>query len=163
MSMILYLKRVEAAGPDELRTSITDPQEFMFGDSDNSRLVDFDKAWMAIMHVLTQFPDLAAPAKALFMGTGGTSVSSDPGYGPAIYISPQVAGDLKAGLDRLSNDELKQRYDPEAMEREYVYCADIFTHEPVEGWRYLAHGLDKLRRFLTDCSESESGVVKLLV
>ena len=127
------------------------------------RLVDFDKAWMAIMHVLTQFPDLAAPAKALFIGTDGTSVSSDPGYGPAIYISPQVAGDLKAGLDRLSNDELKQRYDPEAMEREYVYCAEIFTHEPVEGWRYLAHGLDKLRRFLTDCSESESGVVKLLV
>jgi hypothetical protein len=108
---------------------------------------DVDKQWHAIHYLLTGSADPVDHPLGVIMGIF-EEVGEDEGYGPPWFIS---AAQLKASHDALlglSDDELRRRYDPQAMVRDDVYIAGALVEEGAEGLGFLLKDIQRLRAFV---------------
>ena len=157
MSMILYLRR---ASDEDIARIEADPEStasFFFAENTQADgdLIDFDKAWQAVHFTLSGSEyESESPLGAIL--SQGRTVGIDLGYGQPWIITADRMRAFNDALSALSDDDIRQRYDPAAMVANDIYIADAFEDEPDEGLQYLMQGIPALRRFANKCAETGS-------
>ena len=88
---------------------------------DEGELADLDKAWHGIHFLLTRSAGDGAPPLNFLLAGGEEVVGEEVGYcAPRAYRASQVT-EIEAALARVSDDELRQRFEPLAMMQASVY------------------------------------------
>src|SRR6218665_2429993 len=159
MGMVLYLRRV---GDEPIPSDPDEFADFMFDEKaeEAGDLIDFDKAWHALHFLFTGSADPVDHPLCLW--GYGEEVGEDEGYGPPLLMKPEWLRELRDALAALSDEELKRRYDPQAMLAAEVYLADALVDEGEEGWEYVSQDIPRLRRFADRCVEHGSGAFSLI-
>ncbi|WP_184018270.1 YfbM family protein [Sphingobium boeckii] len=161
--MILYLRRADAV--EALASaSEEDFADFIFDEIAGSAgdLIHFDKAWHALHFVFAGSEAATGTSLGLLMNEW-PEFGVDGGYGAPRLAPPAAVKAFADALAGLSDEELKSRYDPAAMERADVYIADMLVEDGLEdGWGYVAQGLPALRAFIKKCVEHNSSVILYL-
>src|SRR5271165_1779219 len=107
VSLVLVAAAVTIAGfafrscqpPIELSTSqVSDP-------------LNIDKSWHGIHFLLTSSAWGGTPPLSNAV-LGGTEFGPDLGYGPARYLTPDQVKEVAAGLDRITGETLRGRFNP---------------------------------------------------
>ena len=124
---------------------------------------DLDKAWHGIHYLLTGTAwEGAAPLN--FLAAGGRPVGDiDVGYGPARVLSAADTRAAHEALTRLSDDELRGRFDPAEMSKKEIY-PEIWDRPPEEDdtLGYLLEYVGTLREFLGQAVQQRQGLVLYL-
>jgi len=123
---------------------------------DPNRPFDVDKQWHAIHYLLTGSPDPVDGPLGIIMGEF-EDIGEDQGYGPSWFIPPEAIKASHEALRALSDDELRERYDPAAMVRDNVYIAGALAEEGAEGLDFLLEDLQRLRAFVRAGAERSLG------
>jgi hypothetical protein len=130
---------------------------------DELMATDLDKAWHGIHYLLTRTAWEGSPPLNLLVA-GGTPVGAiDVGYGPARALRSSEIVEAHHALGRISDDELKGRFAPEAMLKAEIY-PEIWDRDPAEDdtLDYLMEYVGTLRAFLRDAVEEGRGAVVYL-
>ena len=90
--------------------------------------IDLDKEWHAVHHLLTGSADATDSPLSVIIGKF-QQVGNDNGYGPAWHIPPERLQAFSESLQAIDTDELKARYDPDAMVSEHVYIGDMYQEK----------------------------------
>ena len=125
---------------------------------------DIDKAWQGIHYLLTGSADESAPPPLNFLLAGGTDVGEeDVGYGPARVYSAAETREIAAALAAVSDDELRRRFDPDAMMRAEVY-PEIWDRDPAsdDPLGYLMEYVGVLRNMLATATSNGHGLMVVL-
>lgn len=103
--------------------------------------IGIGKAWHGLHYLLC---GSAEPAEGDLAAAvlGGVEIGGDGGYGPARYLEPISVHTIAAELARVSENELRGRYDAEAMEAASVYPGHWADEENLawllHAWREVA-------------------------
>lgn len=149
MGMVLYLRPVVESEAQAIADDSEQFEDFMFSEEadEGEGVVDFDKAWHAVHFLLTGSAGATDSPLSVIIGPG-EPVGHDVGFGPPDLISPEQIRALRDALRTVSDDQLRERYNPKAMADAQVYLADAFIEEPTdESWEYVAQGLPAFRMF----------------
>ena len=124
------------------------------------RSTNLDKAWHAIHFVLAGEPWGAAPPFA-FVAKGGTEVGNvDIGWAPARVFSSADISEIEKALERISEDQFRNRFDLKALARAEIYPHVIWEREPPEQlWDYVHGNFVTLREFVAQCSKDGMGLL----
>jgi hypothetical protein len=149
------LKQMQA-DPDLIDEFFDEAEDFCRGD-----IIDFDKGWQALHYVLVGSPDPVAHPLSLY--GCGEALGEDLGYGPAVVWTPQHVRAFRDELAKLSDDDLRTRYNPAEMAQHGVYLAETLVSEPLdESWEYVSQGLPNLRKFADRCVDQGLAVISLI-
>jgi hypothetical protein len=163
MGMVLYLRRASAPDIDRMRATPDQLGDFVYGDGEpNSDLVDFDKAWHALHYLLTGSADATKSPLSLLLGDWETFGQDENGFGGGWIAPPKALQAFNAALSRITDVDLRARYDPAAMHAEDVYLSDVFVDEGPEALDYLLQSLPELRRFAARCADTNAGAIIVL-
>lgn len=120
--------------------------------------LDLDKSWHGIHFLLTgtdwSVGD-AGPAGGAILG--GRPVGEDNGYGPARLLEPEAVGSVAAALGRVSDADLRARFDPVDMQRLDIYPQ--MWDEPDVLEEYLMPYVAQLRDFYVRAASRGEGVL----
>jgi hypothetical protein len=125
---------------------------------------DIDKAWHGIHFLLTGSADESARPPLNFLMTGGTEVGEeDVGYGPPRVYTAAETRDIAKALATVSDDELRRRYDPDAMMRAEIY-PEIWDRDPAsdDPLGYLMEYMGVLRNMLATVTSNGHGLMVVL-
>lgn len=150
----------------ELRAVLDDPTKvnaLLYGDLDDEGAatpepdLDLDKAWHGIHYLLTgtAWEWGEEPAGAAILG--GDVIGEDNGYGPARLLRPEAVRAIAAALDALSVEELRARFDPDAMAAADIYPNIWGTDDEFDN--YLAPYFTELRRFYAAAAANGQAVL----
>src|SRR6185503_14516377 len=128
MSMICCLREADESQIDQL---LSTPESIVALLEEDVDEVDLDKAWHGIHFLLTGTAwDGGEPL--CYLVSGGEEVGDvDVGYGPARVLRPHQVAQWAAALTAIPADELRRRFDPQAMLKEKIY-PEIWDHDPGE-------------------------------
>lgn len=163
MGMVLVLRSVDE---NEVRSIASDDEafeEFMFGDEayDNSDEIDFDKGWHALHHVLTGSAEPTDGPLNLF-GVG-EPVGQDGGYGPALLWSHKYTRTFRDALANLTDNDLRERFDPAKLVEADVYLGETFAEEGADfAWEYVSQSVPALREFADRCVANGRTVLSVI-
>ena len=128
--------------PDELESLQQQPdsvESYLLPDDGGfPSCCDVDKAWQGIHFLLAGDPwgGEDAAAKAVL---GGTEIGGDLGYGPARYLTATEVKEVADAISRIDRDELKRRFDAQAMADADIYA---FHHQSLFNVVRFVHGDD---------------------
>jgi hypothetical protein len=125
--------------------------------------IDLDKSWHGIHYLLTGTPD-ESEAPLSFLLSGGRAVGDvEVGYCPARVFNAVETRSIFAGVDAVTNDELRARFDPAAMMRLEIYPG-IWDRYPAssEPLDYLLEYTATVRGFLRQAVAGGVGMVVTL-
>lgn len=162
--MVLYLRRASLADIDRFTSDPTGWGKFAFEEGvAPGDLVDFDKAWDALHFMLSEghLDDVARPLGVLVRNDVQHGLDSN-GFGGFSVISPTEMAAFHTALSALSDEDLLQRYDPEAMAAADVYLADMFVDEGDEAADYIMQGVPALRTLAASCTAAGDGALRIL-
>ena len=167
MSMILELRQIEASAIDSLLSDPDQIEELL--DLDDAIYdsgvpqeniapeIDLDKSWHAIHFLLTGSAWGGEPPFSYLL-VGGEEVGDvDVGYGPARVLRPQEVSEFDMALASVSPEDLRNRFDPQAIAREEIYAIDPQRRE--EELEYIFYYYDILRTFVHDASLAGKGLL----
>lgn len=130
---------------------------------------DVDKAWDAIHFVISAnraYPDQEEDADSIALDHAikGTKEFKglSRGYGAAGMIGVDEVKKIASLFDGLSPDELKERFDPEAMDTAEVY-PEIWLQEADAAWDYVRDHFERLREFYKRAAAEKSGVATWII
>ena len=144
------------ASPDTAYDFIN-PQE----EVDDETILYLDKDWHAAHHLMTGTAGPVDHPLSLIIGTF-EQIGDDHGYGPAWYIPASALHEFSEASASLDESELRRRYDPDAMAREHVYIGDAYQEEGEEGFPYLFHRVEALRRFADRATAAGKGAFAVI-
>lgn len=157
MSMIGHFLAVPQTELEALRADPEQIDEFLFTEHEDDAL-DIEKAWHGIHFLLTsQVGPAAGPLGHVVFGQAPIS-EEDLGYGPAMGTDAADVAAIAAALDGVTDDELRARFDPAAMDEVYPNIWD----EGDEAMDYLATHLQSLRAFYRDAAARGHAVITWL-
>ncbi|GAB2769679.1 YfbM family protein [Terrabacter koreensis] len=120
--------------------------------------LDLDKSWHGIHFLLTGTDwtagDSGAAGGAIL---GGRPVGEDNGYGPARLLEPEAVGEVAAALGRVSDADLRARFDAGEMQRLDIYPQ--VWDEPGVLDAYLMPNVARLRDFYTHAAARGEAVL----
>jgi hypothetical protein len=161
MSMICSLVEVDE---DQINDLLDDPEgifDFLDDlDEQGVEEIDLDKAWHGI-HFLLTGSAWEGTEPFCYLVKGGLEIGEeDFGYGPARLFKPDQVVAWANALSKISRDDLRKRFDPEAMTKAEVYPGEwshnIDGEAPLE---YLLGYFDSLRSFLEEARDANKGVI----
>lgn len=135
------------------------PAELAFDAAEAIR-TDLEKSWHGIHYLLTGTAWEGDPPLN-FLVLGGRVVGDiDVGYGPAHALTAAETRSAVDGLARLSDDELRGRFDPADMMKRKIY-PEIWDRDPDEDdtLEYLMENVGALREFLAQVVGRNQGLV----
>jgi hypothetical protein len=125
---------------------------------------DLDKAWHGIHYLLTGTAE-GGEHPLNFLVAGGQPVGEvEVGYGPARVLTSAETSEINRTLAKLSDDELRNRFDPVEMKELEIY-PDIWDRDSQQDdtLGYLIEHLGVLRSFLAETARRKLGLVLALV
>jgi hypothetical protein len=141
----------------------TSGDDFALADGEGES-TDLDKAWHGIHYLLTGTAwEGATPLN--FLAAGGRPVGDiDVGYGPARVLSSAETRAAHEALTKLSDDELRGRFDPAEMTKKEIYPDEIWDRPPEEddALGYLLEHVGTLREFLAQAVQQRQGLLVYL-
>lgn len=159
MSMILIGCRLT---PDDHRRLLADPSitaDLLHGDGFEPEL-DLDKAWHGIHFLLAgnawKTSDGAGEAVL-----GGEPIGDDVGYGTARLLGPEQVRAVAAGLEPITVDTLRPRFDLAALGEAEVYPTIWDEEDAFE--TYLAPHFVTLRAFYLAAADAGQAVLLAIV
>lgn len=167
--MILTLK---AIGSGEIEAVFASPEaafELLLPEADDSEdtsLVDLDKAWHGIHYLLTGTAwEGEPPLNALVVGGVDLPDPNDEwGYGPPRILQPHDVASLGSALAALSDEDLAARFDPADMTAKEIY-PEIWNRDPADEdvLGYLMEYVGVLRAFVSAATAKHDGVLLAIV
>jgi hypothetical protein len=122
--------------------------------------IDLDKAWHGIHFLLTGSDWEGDPPLNFLVGGGAEVGDVDLGYGPArVFRSSEVSEICKA-LDRIKEDDLRERFQPDVMMKKDIYPL-IWDRDPKDDdtLGYLLEYFTELKKFVSQAAEKNLGLV----
>ena len=171
MSIVATYARMD----EEARSSYCGNANWMEALSDEdlsvAQVIDIDKACDGLVWLLERVPQSAPPTEggdfvlkrnyaSLLRGQGGQKEPSlKAPYGPAFWLNaPQVAA-VASWLQGVTPGQLRQAYDPSAMQRDEVY-PEIWEDEgQARLEKYLLPYYASLQSFFAEANRSEQGML----
>ena len=116
-----------------------------------------DKTWHGI-HFLLTGSDWEGDEPLCYVVKGGQEVGEiDVGYGPARALRSEQVKHFAEALDAVSDDELRQRFDPSKMAEQSIY--PTMWDEGEGALDYLMEYVPALRSFASNTVEQGKGLV----
>lgn len=128
----------------------------------NENLVDIDKAWDGIIFLLTGQCLATANhnlVKVLFSGQL-INKEQDLGYGPAHYLTPEQVTELNNKISTITIVDLKEKFDPEKMNKLDVYPA--IWDEGDDVFDYVADGFLTLQNVFAKATKNGEAIITFL-
>jgi uncharacterized protein DUF1877 len=138
----------------------TPPLELADGEGE---LGDLDKSWHGIHYLLTGSADESG-TPLQFLVAGGTDVGDeDVGYGPPRVFTSAETRTIAAALTAVTDEDLRSRFDPEAMMRAEIY-PEIWDRDPKDDdtLGYLLEYVAILREAMTTVTSRGHGLLVVL-
>ncbi len=130
---------------------------------------DVDKAWDAIHFLISAnraYADQEEDADSVTLDHSIKGAKEfkglSRGYGAAGMTPPAEVHTIAGLLEGLSPDELKQRFDPEAMDTAEVY-PEIWLQEADAAWDYVRDHFERLREFYKRAASEKCGVATCII
>lgn len=120
--------------------------------------LDLYKSWQSLHFLFTgeMWGETGVGAKVLM---GGTPFGEDMGYGPPRMLRVQEVREVSEFLNQLTDEDLQERFDPEAMAETYAFDSDAEEDEE----ELLSELVGELREFYANAARQENGVVQMIV
>jgi hypothetical protein len=141
-----------AADPDLLETLVEE-------DTAREEFLDLDKAWHGLHWLLTGTTDDASTPAGMAI-LGGAEIGEDWGYGPPRLLRPDDVRRVADALGELTEDDLRARFDPEAMKAADLYPS-IWDEEDVFA-EYLAPQYALMQEFYARAASRGDAVLALI-
>ena len=140
------------------------PPDLMLSPAEG-KSTDLDKAWHGLHYLLTGSAWGGDPPLN-FLAAGGREVGDlEVGYGPARVFSAAETRAVRDALARLTDEDLRARFDADAMTAAEIYPDVIWKRVPPEDdpLGYLLEHSVTLRAFLEDAVAARVGFVVALM
>jgi hypothetical protein len=118
--MMGNLKQISAATLEEIKADPSIVEEILFSEEGEAEGLEIDKAWHGLHYLLTGEAWGGAPPLANAV-LGGEEIGEDFGYGAARYLTPGQVKEVATALSGVSEEELTNRFDPDAMRAAQIY------------------------------------------
>ena len=134
-------------------------------DSDNANdLLDLDKSWEGIFYLLTGHGiaeiEAAKPPLSWTLFSGQIiDEEQDMGYGPAHYISSDQVQQLNKELDKVTIDELRQKYNGKQMDEAGLYPQVWAEAESLD---YIIDYFGQLKEFYKTAEKENKAVITFI-
>lgn len=161
MGIVGCFAAVNPAQLDALRKDPSGLEGFLYPEDDEGEpehQLDVDKAWNGIHYLLTGTSNEGEGPLALAI-KGGQEIGDDMGYGPARFLLPEEVQAVAQALERLTLEQLKKGFKPDAMTTGGVYPENIWTEEGEEALDYLLEHYQALVDFYRDASARGDGAL----
>ena len=162
--MICGLRQIEASDITPLLANPSQVASLLFPDDDDDPdagiQIELDKAWHGI-HFLLTGSAWEGDEPLCYLVTGGEQIGEeDVGYGPARLLRPFKVATFAAALAKISPDDFRGRYNPEAMQTAEIY-PDIWdrVEEREENLQYLLEYFEELKTFTATAHEQGTGLI----
>lgn len=156
MSMICMLREVDAQQIEALSANPESIQDFL---EEETEEVELEKAWHGLHYLLTGSA-WEGDEPLCYLANGGTEIGEDLGYGPARALSPAQVAAWNDALLTITTNELRQRFDPAALEQAQIYPS--IWDEGDEAFDWLSEYLEILRSFLAQAKSAHKGALVYL-
>jgi len=162
MSMICCLIDVDEAQINELLANPDGVDAFVeeWFEGEEIRGIDLDKAWHAIHFLLTESAWEGEEPLCYLVKSGEEIGDEDVGYCPARALRPNQIADWADALSAISSDDLRKRFDPEAMMKAEIY-PEIWDRAPEDDGilGYLLEHYEALRSFIERTKNDNKGMI----
>jgi hypothetical protein len=138
-----------------------DASPFALGDGEG-KAIDVDKSWHGMHYLLTRSGEAGSPPLDFLLGGGRTVGDEDVGYGPAWVFTAAETRGIAAAVASVSDEELRARYDPSAMDAADVYPSRIWVRDGDEALDYVMEYIAMLRGTLAEAVEMNRGLMLTL-
>ncbi|WP_433006915.1 YfbM family protein [Kribbella sp. CA-294648] len=159
MSMIWEGRSLTAAEADGLKADPESLGDLVEQAGKPPAVADLDKAWHGLHWVLTgaAWGAEGALGQAIM---GGEEFGEDWGYGRPRLLDPASVVSVAAALDSIGADELRARFDPDALSEAEVY-PDIWDEADVFD-SYLLPNFETLKALYTHAAADGRWVLQTL-
>jgi hypothetical protein len=164
MGMICCLIEVDEAKIKELLADPESIRDFLGAGEEEEEEekefggIDLDKAWHGIQFLLTGSA-WEGEEPLCYLVKGGEEIG-DVRYGPARALRPIQIEAWANALSAISIDDLRERYDPEAMINAKIYPGRWGPATEKGGVsKYLLEGYECLRYFLEQTKNAKKGAI----
>jgi hypothetical protein len=157
MSMVCCLREV---ADSEIQGLLDDPESILELLDEEQDEIDLDKAWHGIHYLLTGSAWEGAEPLCYLVSGGETIGDVDVGYGPARALTSKQVVDFDAALSTITADELRRRFNPQAMSKAEIY-PDIWERDPQEddALAYLIEYFEDLKSFVEKTRAAGKGMI----
>ena len=144
---------------EQLKTILNNPKQLNQLLKEAHPILNIDKAWDGINYLLTatEGSNSIPPANTIFGGMPIKGILTD--YGPPRYFKVDEVRTLATALKSTSLDELRQRYDPQAMDDAGIYPDGIWLREGDEAFEYLLEFYQELVAFFEELAANDLAVI----
>jgi hypothetical protein len=124
--------------------------------------LDLEKSWHGL-HYLLADDAWGGREPWCYLVQGGVEVGEDLGYGqPRVLRAAQVR-DFANALGSLTEQALRQRFNPAAMARENIYPQIWNEEPPAESWDWLRTYFRELKLFVAAAAGRHLGLIVYLI
>ena len=134
---------------------------FALGDGEGKETY-LDKAWHGIHFLLTGKAEEGDPPLDFLLSGGREIGDEDVGMGPARVFSASETRTIAAALAALGDDDLRGRFDPQAMEAADVYPDVIWVRDGEEALSYVMTYFGALRESVMEAAGTNRGLMVTL-
>jgi hypothetical protein len=124
----------------------------------DANLIDIDKSWEGILFLLTgqSLATLNHPLGKVLFSDQEIDNDQDLGYGPALYLTAEQVKEVDAELSKISDDELRARYNPTKMIELGIY-PEIWEEEGILD--YLFEYFKDVRNTYATAAKNDEAVI----
>lgn len=116
-------------------------------------MLGLDKAWHGLHYLLTGDAWGGEPPLA-YAVLGDEELGEDLGYGPARCLTAEQVREVHAALSAVREDDLRTRFDPEALGAAEVYPSGAWDSDGDEEREWLMDAFRSLTAFYAEAAEA---------
>ncbi len=155
MSMIGHFKQISPQLLDEIIKDPSSLESIIYTDEEDPNELNIDKAWHGIHYLLTGSAWEGEPPLVNVI-MGGTEIGDDLGYGAARYLTVNQVKEATEALLKISEEELKTRFNPEEMNKLEIYPPINWIEEEFD---YLLGYYEELVAYYKDADEKRNAML----
>lgn len=124
--------------------------------------IDLDKSVHALHYTLVGTEGATSDPLGMLLDTA-PPLADEPGGMTVMALEPDMLVAFARAANALTVDELRSRYDPEAMVANEIYMAEVLLREGEAGFDYIASNFETLKNFVNGCVQRSCGAVAYLL
>jgi hypothetical protein len=145
-------------------SSLLEKRVYSPSSSDDQSYLDIGRSWEGISFLLTGYgieniEDAAPPLSWLIIPENIIDKNQNIGYGPANYLLPEQVKDLNQELQKISDDDLRNRFDGKGMNKKGIY-PEIWEEEDALG--FLLEHFVEIKDFYEKAAKENHAVINFI-